>query len=106
MGRLPSGRWIDAPSVEGAYVVVNGGDILHRWTNERFLSTPHRARNVLGEVRYAIPFFCDLDHDTTIECLPSGRSANKPAKYPPIRFGDYALWFARKSYDHMAHEPA
>jgi hypothetical protein len=30
MGRLPSGRWIGAPSVEGAYVVVNGGDILHR----------------------------------------------------------------------------
>ncbi len=91
MGRLPSGRWIDAPRVEGAYVVVNGGDILRRWTNERFLSTPHRVRNVSGEVRYAIPFFCDPDHDTMIECLPSCRSANKPAKYPPIRFGDYPL---------------
>ena len=44
--------------------------------------------------------------DTMIECLPSCRSADKPAKYPPIRFGDYALWFARKSYEHMAHEPA
>jgi hypothetical protein len=49
---LPSGRWIDAPGMEGAYV-VNGGDILHRWTNERFLSTPHRVRNVSGQVRYA-----------------------------------------------------
>jgi hypothetical protein len=60
---LPSGRWIEAPGVEGAYV-VNGGDILHRWTNERFLSTPHRVRNLSGQVRYAIPFFCDPDHDT------------------------------------------
>src|SRR6516165_7835698 len=102
---LRSGRWIDAPGIAGAYV-VNGGDILHRWTNERFLSTPHRVRNVSGQVRYAIPFFCDPDHDTLIECLPSCRSADKPAKYPPIRFGDYALWFARKSYEHMAHEPA
>ena len=59
MGRLPSGRWIDAPSVEGAYVVVNGGNILHRWTNERFLSMPHRVRKVSSEVRYAISFFCD-----------------------------------------------
>jgi len=42
---LPSGGWIDAPGVEGAYI-VNGGDILHRWTNERLLSTPHRVRNV------------------------------------------------------------
>jgi isopenicillin N synthase-like dioxygenase len=75
---LPSGRWIDAPGVEGAYV-VNGGDILHRWTNERFLSTPHRVRNVSGQVRYAIPFFCDPDHDTIIQCLPTCRSAENPA---------------------------
>ena len=102
---LPSGRWIDAPGVEGAYV-VNGGDILHRWTNERFLSTPHRVRNVSGRVRYAIPFFCDPDHDTIVECLPSCRAAGNPAKYPPIRFGDYALWFASKSYQHMADESA
>jgi isopenicillin N synthase-like dioxygenase len=102
---LPSGRWIEAPGIDGAYV-VNGGDILHRWTNERFLSTPHRVRNCSGRVRYAIPFFCDPDHDTVIKCLPSCRSADNPAKYPPVRFGDYALWFARKSYEHMANEPA
>ena len=89
-------------SVEGAYVVVNGGDILHRWTNERFLSTPHRVRNVSGEVRYAIPFFCDPDHDTMIECLPSCRWADKPAKYPPIRFGDYALWCPQELRPHGA----
>jgi isopenicillin N synthase-like dioxygenase len=102
---LPSGRWIDAPGIEGAYV-VNGGDILHRWTNERFLSTPHRVRNVSGQMRYAIPFFCDPSHDAMIECLPSCYSAGNPPKYPPIRFGDYALWFARKSYEHMANEQA
>jgi isopenicillin N synthase-like dioxygenase len=101
----PSGRWIDAPGVDGAYV-VNGGDILHRWTNERSLSTPHKVRNVSGQVRYAIPFFCDPDHDTVIEYLPTCCSGNNPAKYPPIRFSDYALWFASKSYQHMAKEPA
>ena len=101
---LPSGRWIDAPGIAGAYI-VNGGDILHRWTNERFLSTPHRVRNISGQARYAIPFFCDPDHDTVIECLPSCCPDGNPAKYPSIRFGDYALWFARKSYGHMANEP-
>lgn len=97
---LPSGNWMDAPYVEGAYV-VNGGDILHRWTNERFLSTPHRVRNVSGTVRYAIPFFFDPDHDSVIECLPSCQSATNPAKYPPIKFADYALWFAAQRYQHM-----
>ena len=97
---LPDGRWMDAPHVEDAFV-VNGGDILHRWTNERFLSTPHRVRNVSGQVRYAIPFFCDPDHDTVIECLPTCRSDAQPAKYPPIRFGDYALWFATQRYEHL-----
>jgi isopenicillin N synthase-like dioxygenase len=101
---LPTGQWMDAPYVEGAFV-VNGGDILHRWTNERFLSTPHRVRNVSGQVRYAIPFFCDPNHDTMIECLPSCRSAAQPAKYPPIKFGDYALWFAAQRYEHMQKVP-
>jgi isopenicillin N synthase-like dioxygenase len=99
--QLPNGQWFDAPGVEGAFV-VNGGDILHRWTNERFLSTPHRVRNVSGTLRYAIPFFFDPDHDTVIDCLPTCRSAERPAKYPPIKFGDYAVWFAAQRYNHMA----
>lgn len=98
---LPDGRWMDAPGVEDAFV-VNGGDILHRWTNERFLSTPHRVRNVSGQLRYAVPFFFDPNHDTLIECLPTCQSAERPAKYPPINFGDYALWFAAQRYEHMA----
>jgi isopenicillin N synthase-like dioxygenase len=98
---LPDGHWMEAPGLENAFV-VNGGDILHRWTNERFLSTPHRVRNVSGQVRYAIPFFCDPDHDTMIECLPSCQSPETPAKYPPIKFGDYALWFAAQRYGHMS----
>jgi isopenicillin N synthase-like dioxygenase len=99
--QLPDGRWIDAPPVDDAFV-VNGGDILHRWSNERFLSTPHRVLNRSATDRYAIPFFCDPNHDTLIECLPGCASAANPAKYPPVRMGDYAVWFARKSYEHMA----
>ena len=102
---LQSGRWMDAPNVEGAFV-VNGGDILHRWTNERFLSTPHRVRNISGGVRYAIPFFFDPDHDTMIECLPTCQSAAHPPKYPPIKFADYALWFSAQRYQHMQNVAA
>jgi len=70
------------------------------------LSTVHRVRNISGQVRYAIPFFCDPDHDAMIKWLPTCRSADNQTKYPPIRCGDYALWFVSKSYQHMANEVA
>jgi len=100
---LPSGQWLRAPTVEGAFV-VNGGDMLHRWSNERFLSTPHRVLNISGGVRYAVPFFFDPNHDTVIECLPTCRSAEQPAKYPPIQLGEYAGWFASRNYQHLAKD--
>ena len=56
--RLPTGRWVDAPAIDGAFL-VNGGDLLRRWTNDRFLATPHRVLNRSGQERYAIPFFFD-----------------------------------------------
>ena len=98
--RLPDGTWFDAPSIPGAFT-VNGGDILRRWTNDRFLSTPHRVINVSGRHRYAIPFFFDTHPDTLLECLPSCRSAENPAKYDPIIYDDYALWYATRNYVHL-----
>jgi isopenicillin N synthase-like dioxygenase len=103
--RLPDGTWFDAPSIPGAFT-VNGGDLLKRWTNDRFLSTPHRATNVSGRARYAIPFFFDAHPDTLIECLPSCRSEANPPRYDPITYQDYALWYARRNYRHLEHEDA
>ncbi|HEY0181350.1 MAG TPA: 2-oxoglutarate and iron-dependent oxygenase domain-containing protein [Rhodopila sp.] len=100
--RLPNGEWFDAPSVPDAYV-VNGGDILRRWTNERFLSTPHRVINAAGKPRYAIPFFFDPHPDTMIKCLPTCACATNPPKYEPITYDQYAIWFANRNY---LHQPA
>jgi isopenicillin N synthase-like dioxygenase len=101
--RLPDGVWIDAPPDPDAFV-VNGGDILKRWTNDRFLSTPHRALNVSGRARYAIPFFFDTHPDTVIACLPTCRSPGNPPKYEPITYDQYALWYARRNYAHLSEE--
>jgi isopenicillin N synthase-like dioxygenase len=54
---LPDGTWTPAPLMTGAFV-VNSGDTLRRWSNDRFLSTPHRVLNVSGRDRYSVPFFC------------------------------------------------
>ncbi len=103
--RLPDGTWFDAPGLPDAFV-VNGGDILRRWTNDRFLSTPHRAINASGRARYAIPFFFDPHPDTLIECLPTCRSAANPPQYEPITYHDYAVWYARRNYVHLDEQAA
>jgi isopenicillin N synthase-like dioxygenase len=75
--RLPNGRWLDAPAIPGSFL-VNGGDLLRRWTNERFLATPHRVVNRSGQERYVIPFFMDCGYDWRMECLPTCQSADNP----------------------------
>jgi isopenicillin N synthase-like dioxygenase len=103
--RLPDGTWFDVPQVPGAFT-VNSGDMLHRWTNEVFLSTPHRVRNLSPAARYAIPFFFDPHPDTMIAALPSCTGPDRPAKHPPILFDDYIIWFARKNYVHQKKDAA
>lgn len=102
---LPSGEWLDVPQVPGAYT-VNSGDMLRRWTNEVFLSTPHRVRNLAKGPRYAVPFFFDPNPDTMIEALPSCVGPDRPAKQPPILFDDYIVWFARRNYRHQDDKAA
>lgn len=50
------GQWIAAQPIEG-HLVVNIGDYLQRITNDRYVSTVHRAKNWSGRERVSIPFF-------------------------------------------------
>jgi isopenicillin N synthase-like dioxygenase len=95
-----SGRWLAAPSLPGSYL-VNTGDTLNRWTNGRFLSTPHRASNHSGEERYAMPFFYDPNTDTMIACLPTCRGPENPPKHPPQTYGQFYAWFIQQNYKNI-----
>lgn len=83
-----AGEWIAAPCIPGTFL-VNIGDMLQRWTNDRFVSTPHRVINRTGKARYSIPFFANPDYDAVVECIASCTSANRPARYPPLHVGTY-----------------
>jgi isopenicillin N synthase-like dioxygenase len=96
--RMPSGAWLDVPYIPGSYA-VNSGDMMYRWTNGRFKSTPHRALPPVGQHRYAIPFFLGPHIDTVIACLPTCQGPDCPPRFPPITYEDYLHWWYDANYN-------
>ena len=87
-GRTRAGEWVAAPPMPGAFV-VNIGDCLMRWTNDVYVSNPHRVINASGRERYSIAFFFDPNPDAFVEAIPSCIASGEAAKYPPILAADY-----------------
>ncbi|HAW23121.1 MAG TPA: 2OG-Fe(II) oxygenase, partial [Pseudomonas sp.] len=84
------GEWLDAPPIEGTFV-VNIGDMMARWSNDRYKSTPHRVISPLGVDRYSMPFFAEPNPDTIISCLSGCQSEGHPPKYPATTCSAYML---------------
>jgi isopenicillin N synthase-like dioxygenase len=90
--RNRDGSWVAAPDFDG--FMVNIGDTMMRWCNDRWKSTPHRVVNPpptagAASDRISLAFFAIPDYDTTIECLPSCTDAAHPPLYEPITMGEY-----------------
>jgi isopenicillin N synthase-like dioxygenase len=82
--RARDGDWIAAPPVPGAFV-CNIGDCLMRWSNDVYVSTPHRVVNRSGRERRSVAFFLDPNADAPVECLALGG----PPRYPPTTGAAY-----------------
>ena len=95
--RTRDGEWVSAPPLAGTFV-VNVADLLARWTNDRWSSTPHRVRNRSGKDRYSVPFFWDMDMESEIGCLPTCRGPDNPPRHEPVRFADYLLPRLERNY--------
>ena len=95
--RRRDGTWLKAPPVPGTWV-VNVADMLSRWTNGRWQSTPHRVKNLSGGDRFSCPYFFDMDMDAIVECVPTCADAANPPRFPPVRYGDYLMERLDKNY--------
>jgi len=86
-------QWVAVPSVEDAFV-INVGDMLARWTNDRWRSTMHRVVNppASGRTRrQSIAFFHNANYDCEVVCLPSCSSADNPPRYEPVLAGPHLM---------------
>ncbi|MBX2885219.1 MAG: hypothetical protein KTR32_35010 [Granulosicoccus sp.] len=80
--------WVNAPALEDAFI-VNTGELLKQWTNDRFLSVKHFANNNLGDQsRYSIPFFLNANPDYKMTYIESCCGPDNPPKYPPISYNE------------------
>lgn len=91
----PHGEWYPIAARPGS-LLVNLGDLLAQWTNDRWRSTLHRVvppptGTPGGYQRISVAFFHDGNHDALIECLPTCHDADNPPKYPAVIAGEHIL---------------
>ena len=94
------GVWVDAEPIPGC-CIVNVGDLLARWFNDKLKSTEHRVVNPTalnsdnpGEMlapRYAIAWFGQPNKDTIVESLEPCCTPENPKKYPPVEAGKHVM---------------
>jgi isopenicillin N synthase-like dioxygenase len=87
------GVWEPVPIAPGAFI-INIGDLMAQWTNDRWVSTMHRVGNpprdqAVGSRRQSLIFFHQPNYDARVECLPS--CVGEGAKYAPTTSGEH-LW--------------
>ena len=81
------GVWLDAPALHGAFI-CNIGDCLMRWTNDLYVSTPHRVLKPAAE-RYSIALFVDPNPDALVSAIASCVPAGESPRYAPVTTHDY-----------------
>lgn len=85
------GEWVDVAYTPGAFV-VNLGDLMEQWTNDRWVSTMHRVKVPPvgpGTRRLSAAFFHQPNEEAVITALPTCVDEAHPAKYAPMTSGEH-----------------
>ncbi|HMQ57094.1 MAG TPA: 2OG-Fe(II) oxygenase family protein, partial [Rhizobiaceae bacterium] len=90
----PKGEWVEVPPVDDAFI-VNIGDLMALWTNDRWVSTLHRVVNPRdgqhNVARQSLAFFHQPNWDARIEAIPGCLNEKEPARHAPVLSGPYLM---------------
>jgi len=98
---LRNGVWNLVPSVEGA-LVINIGDIVQVWSNDRYQAALHRVRANAGKQRFSVPFFFNPRYE--VDYAPLSTTLDQPAHYRPINWGEFRRLRAAGDYQDLGKE--
>jgi isopenicillin N synthase-like dioxygenase len=96
-------EWVDVDPVPGGFI-CNLGDMMARWSNNTYVSTPHRVIRSEWQRRYqrdriSIPFFFDPNYDAVISPIEELiAKSNRPACFEPVMYGDHLLARTSKNF--------
>jgi isopenicillin N synthase-like dioxygenase len=92
------GSWAGVEPVAGAFV-INLGDLMARWTNDRWRSTLHRVIDPPGAIarRQSMAYFQNANWSARIACLPSCLSPGGRPRYEPVLAGPHLMAKFRRS---------
>ena len=94
----PEGEWIAALPLPGSFV-INLGDMIRRWTNDKYRSTLHRVKsNPASRDRYSIATFFSPHQDYRVVCVPTCLEEGETPIYPPCTVGEHTAEMVRKTY--------
>lgn len=99
------GRWVSAPPIPGT-LVINIGDLLQRWSNDRYFSNQHRVTNRSGRERLSIATFYDPDYSALVDPRELNLPAGVASRHQPVSAGDYIMGRINASQRHNGPGPA
>jgi len=103
--RTREGTWIRPPAIPGTFV-VNTGEMLARYSNDRFKPTPHRVINANRALRHAVPFFYGPSLDAVVRPVATCVGPGNAPRYQPLLYADHRRKLNLTNFDHRRAKSA
>lgn len=80
--------WIDVEPIPDAFV-INTGDMMQVWSNDRYRAALHRVAPLTDKARYSLPYFFNPSYDTDYAPLPGAVAPGDRPHYGSINWGAF-----------------